>query len=284
MKFAYFPGCKISFYMRDYGFSFEAVMENLGVELVELPFNCCRSPARNKSFEVSILSSIKNLALARKQGLDIITPCKCCFGQFKHASYWYDQNKELKGKIDNLLALENLFWDGNTQIKHLLSFLHHDFGIHELEKRIQKKLPEKKVAVQYGCHALRPFSITGFDNPYAPKIFEELLNLTGLKTVEWSKSTECCGNPIFDDNPKLSLKILQNKLETAGNAGADYICTACTHCQMQYDQMKYNRSIDQKQINNYHPGAILFTQILGTALGINKNRLSVSGKLPSDLF
>ncbi|OGR15503.1 MAG: hypothetical protein A2097_05500 [Desulfobacula sp. GWF2_41_7] len=275
MKFAYFPGCKISFYMEDYGLSFEALMENLGVTLVRLPFNCCGYPARSKNFEVSMLSSIKNYALARKYNLDIITPCKCCFGQFKHSTYWYGQNKELKKKIDDILARENLFWDGNTQIKHLLSFLHKDFGIHEIEKRIQKKLPAKKIAVQYGCHALRPFSITGFDNPYAPKIFEELLAVTGVKTVEWSKSTECCGNPIFNGNPKLSLKILQNKIKTARDAGADYICTACTHCQMQYEMIQY-----QKQFNNHTPRSVLFTQILGAALGINKNKLSTTDRLP----
>ena len=279
MKFAYFPGCKISFYMQDYGISFKALMETLGVELIRLPFNCCGYPARNRSFEVSMLSSIKNLALAGKYDLDIITPCKCCFGQLKHASYWYEQNPELKEKIDVFLAQENLSWDGKAHIKHLLSFLHADFGIRALEKRIQKKLPGKKMAVQYGCHALRPFSITGFDNPYAPKIFEELLSVTGVKPVEWSKSTECCGNPIFNGNPELSLKILQNKMETARDAGADYICTACTHCQMQYEMTQY-----QKQLNNHSLPAILFTQILGAALGINNNLLSLSGKLPLALF
>ncbi len=275
MKFAYFPGCKISF-IEDYKLSFEAVMKNLGVQLVKLEFNCCGYPARSKNFEVSILSSIKNYALAQKYDLDIITPCKCCFGQFKHASYWYGQNNRLKKRINQLLARENLFWDGNTQIKHLLSFLHNDFGIPELEKRIQKKLPNKKVAVQYGCHALRPFSITGFDNPYAPKLFEELLGITGVKIVEWSKKTECCGNPIADTNPKLSLKIIENKRKTARDAGADYICTGCTHCQMQYEmakQYKMNKT-QTKELKT-----ILFTQILGTALGINKNRLSATGKL-----
>ncbi|MCP4718977.1 MAG: disulfide reductase [Desulfobacteraceae bacterium] len=277
MKLAYFPGCKISFYLKDYGISFEALMENLGVQLVKLPFNCCGYPERSKNFEVSILSSIKNYALAQQYDLDIITPCKCCFGQFKHASYWYDQNKELKEKIDNILDRENLFWDGKTQITHLLSFLHDDFGIRELEKRIKRKLPGKNIAVQYGCHALRPFAITGFDNPYAPKIFEELLNITGVKTVEWPKSTECCGNPIFETNPRLSLKILQNKIKTAKDAGADYICTACSHCQMQYEMVK-----DQEQINS--PGTILFTQVLGAALGINGNRLSTTGRLPSSFM
>lgn len=278
MKLAYFPGCKIPFYLKDYGISFKAVMEKLDIELVKLPFNCCGYPARRNDFEISIFSSIKNLAMAGQRGLDIITPCKCCFGQFKHAAFWYNENKDLKQKIDTLLAHDNLSWDGNTKIKHLLSFLHRDFGIQEIEKRIQKKLSGKNIAVQYGCHALRPFSITGFDNPYAPKIFEELLAVTGVNLIEWSKSTECCGNPILNGNRKLSLKILENKIKTAGEEGADYICTACTHCQMQYE------SGAKGPLTKDKPMAILFTQIMGAALGIRKSRLFNTGKLPLDLF
>jgi len=264
--------------MKDYGISFKALMQQLGVELIKLPFNCCGHPARSHRFEVSVLSSIRNYALARACDLDIITPCKCCFGQFKHAAYWYEKNRDLKEKIDGILARENLCWDGNTQIKHLLPFLYNDFGINEIEKRIQDKLPEKKIAVQYGCHALRPFSITGFDNPCAPSIFEKLLNVTGVKPIEWSKSTECCGNPIFDGNTKLSKKILQNKFKTASDAGADFICTACTHCQMQYEMVPSAKSLPDPPI------PLLFTQILGAALGIRKNKLSATGGLPSTLF
>ena len=279
MKVAYFSGCKIPFYMKDYDLSFKAVMQQLGIELIDLPFNCCGYPARNDNFEVSILSAIKNFAIAQKYNLDMITPCKCCFGQFRHAQYWYRTNPALKEKIDDILATEDLVWEGNTKIEHLLSFLTHNVGLEKISNSIQKKLYPRKVVVQYGCHALRPFSITGFDNPFAPKIFEQLLTLTGVQVVEWSKSTECCDNPIFNDNRDLSLKILQNKFNTAQKAGADYICTACTHCQMQYEMVKSENSIDDKNLDS-----ILFTQILGAALGISEKKLSETGRLPADFY
>lgn len=278
MKLAYFSGCKIPFYMKDYDLSFKAVMRQLGVELIELPFNCCGYPARSENFEISILSSIKNLAIAQQWGLDMITPCKCCFGQFKHAQFWYKTKPELKVKIDNLLASENLVWNGQTQVNHLLSFLTRDIGLERIEKQIQKKLSPKKVVVQYGCHALRPFSITGFDNPFSPKIFERLLALTGVHVLEWSKSTECCGNPILNGNMELSLKILQNKYKTAKQIGADYICTACTHCQMQYEMTASGNSANIQNLT-----ALLFTQILGAAMGLPEKQLSETGQLPSGL-
>ena len=279
MKLAYFSGCKIPFYMKDYDLSFKAVMQQLGIELIDLPFNCCGYPARNDNFEISMLSAIKNFAIAQKYNLDMITPCKCCFGQFKHAQYWYRTNPALKEKIDDVLATEDLVWEGNTKIEHLLSFLTHNVGIEKISNSIQKKLYPRNFVVQYGCHALRPFSITGFDNPFAPKIFEQLLTLTGVNVVEWSKSTECCGNPILTDNRDLSLKILQNKFKTAQKAGADYICTACTHCQMQYEMVKSVNWIDDKNLTS-----ILFTQILGAALGVPEKKLSETGRLPANLF
>ncbi|MCF6249007.1 MAG: CoB--CoM heterodisulfide reductase iron-sulfur subunit B family protein [Desulfobacula sp.] len=279
MKLAYFSGCKIPFYMKDYDLSFKAVMHHLGIELVELPFNCCGYPVRGDSFEISILSAIKNFAIAQKHDLDMITPCKCCFGQFKHAQFWYKTQPALKEKIDDLLALENLLWEGHTKVKHLLSFLTHDIGLEKLGKQIQKRLPPRNVVVQYGCHALRPFSVTGFDNPFVPKIFEQLLGLTGVKVIDWSKSTECCGNPILKSNQELSLKILQNKFNAAQKAGADYICTACTHCQMQYEMVKSDNTI-----NNQNLTTLLYTQILGAALGVSEKKLSETGRLPEDLF
>jgi len=270
MRLAYFPGCKIPFYLEEYGRSFEAVMGKLGVELVSLPFNCCGYPSRNKSLEISVLSSIRNLALAEKHGLDLITPCKCCFGQFKQAVYWWNNHTKLKVKIDALLKKEGLAWKGKTQIKHLLSFLHDDTGLEKLKQQMTRQLPNHKIAVQYGCHALRPFSITGFDNPYAPQIFEALVNMTGLKTVEWSKSTECCGNPIYETNKKLSLKILLAKLRSAADSGAAYICNACTHCQIQYNYMEMEQESEKFNIT-----PVLFTQLLGIAMGLSKKELGI---------
>lgn len=175
--------------------------------------------------------------------------------------------------------MENLAWGGDTQVRHLLSFLTHDIGVQSIQKQIQRKLPPKNVVVQYGCHALRPYSITGFDNPFAPNIFERLLTITGLRVVEWSKSTECCGHPILNRHPDLSLKILQNKFHTARKAGADYICTACTHCQMQYETMEPSPAIDDINLT-----PLLFTQLLGAALGLSEEVLSQAGRLPSNLF
>ncbi len=259
MKLAYFPGCKIPFHMKEYEVSFKAAVQALGVELTELDFNCCGYPARSENIEVSILSSIRNLALAGQQDLHIITPCKCCFGQFKHAVFWYQSNEMLKEKIDKLLIREGLEWNGRTQVKHLLSFLYHDIGIDRIKNKIRKDVSDMRLVVQYGCHALRPFSITNFDNPFEPVIFETLLAALGVSPIDWPRKKECCGSPVLENNRPLALKLVKDKFKTASELGANYICTACTHCQMHY------RSADTDAFN-IEP--IPFTQLLCDAMDI----------------
>lgn len=263
MKFAYFSGCKIPFELEAYGRSFEAIMKKLGIQLINLPFNCCGYPSRSKSLDISVLSSLRNLALAEKQGLDLITPCKCCFGQFKHAIYVWNNLPILRDKINSFLKAEGLAWSGQTRVIHLLSFLHDDIGISALQLLIKNPYSNQKAVVQYGCHALRPFSITGFDDPFAPKIFKALVNVTGFETLEWSKSTVCCGNPIYEQNKKLSIKMCESKLKSASETGASHIITACTHCQIQYTHM-------DSESPKIPITPVLFTQILGKAMGLTR--------------
>lgn len=271
MKVAYFPGCQITFSLKSYGKAVEAIMAALGVTLVRLPFNCCGNPSRGKNLEVSVFSAIKNLALAQKYGLDIMTPCQCCFGQLKYGLYWYENRKALRDKIDRLLADQGLFYPGSpgsppgepAGIKHLLSFLYQDIGIDTLKKKIIRPLAPEKIALQHGCHALRPFSVTGFDNPSAPKIFKTLVNITGLEAIDWSKQTECCGSPVAKDNEALALKMITHKAETASREGAAHICTACTHCQIQYQGKDAAHILSDKNLS-----AVPYPFFLGAALGI----------------
>ena len=75
---------------------------------------------------------------------------------------------------------------------------------------------------------------------------------------------------------KLSLKMLGSKLKTASETGAAYICNACTHCQIQYNFMVMEQELKKFQIT-----PVLFTQILGKAMGLTKNELGI---INTDLF
>ncbi|MGD9187656.1 MAG: heterodisulfide reductase-related iron-sulfur binding cluster, partial [Desulfobacteraceae bacterium] len=58
-------------------------------------------------------------------------------------------------------------------------------------------LTNLRVAAHYGCHALRPANITGFDNPLTPTIFERLIEATGASIADWPLRLDCCGHPLW---------------------------------------------------------------------------------------
>jgi heterodisulfide reductase subunit B len=281
MKFALFLGCKIPYYLNHYGDATRAVLDALEIECVDIEFNCCGYPTRLLDAEAFLFSAMRNLALAEARGLDIVTPCKCCFGSFQHARHMLDNDPQIRQRLNAALAEEGLHWEGSTTVKHLLSVLVHDVGVKTIAAKITHRFSDMAIAAHYGCHALRPSGITGFDNPLAPSIFETLIDVTGARSVAWDKRLECCGNPLWEKNSELSLALMDQKLANAKQAGADYLCVSCTYCQIQFDTVQH-----QRMESNGNPPAlasILYPQLLGlslglesSVLGLDKNKIDIS--------
>ena len=244
MKFLFFAGCKIENHLKHYETASRAVLSALGVELVDMELNCCGYPIRHQNMVASIFSAARNLALAGKRNLDILTPCKCCFGNLKYAISRLREDEGLRKKINVLLEREGLFWEEGVQVKHLLSVLYHDVGLAAIREKVQHPFRKVKIASHYGCHALRPGRVVHFDNPLAPTLFEKLVEITGAASVAWARRLECCGNPLWERNNSLSLYMMQKKLEDAYAADADFLCVACTYCQIQFDRVRANQEED----------------------------------------
>lgn len=263
MKFAFFKGCKIPNFLPQYEETTRSVLDRLGVELVDMEFNCCGHEVKDHDYKAFIHSAARNIALAEKQNLTIMTPCKCCFGNLMHAQHGLKKDSQMRNQINELLNKEGLEWSGSYTPKHLLSVLRHDVGLEKLESQVVKKLDGYKVAAHYGCHALRPSKVVRFDNPFAPTIFEELIAVTGAETIDWSRRLECCGNPVLEKNREVSVSVMENKFKDAHGAGAEYICTACTYCQIQFGTVR-----QEEGLNTDYPEAILYTELLERSFGI----------------
>jgi heterodisulfide reductase subunit B len=276
MKLLYFPGCKLEHDLPAYDKATRAVLETLAIEPVDLELNCCGYPVRHQSFPAFLLSAARNLALAEARGLDLLTPCKCCFGSFKHALHWLRHRPALRREINGHLAREGLKWEDRSDVLHLLSLLHHRVGTDQLATQVTAPLTGLRVAAHYGCHALRPVAVTAFDNPTAPRIFEDLVAATGATPVSWSRRTECCGNPLWEKNSRISLALMEKKLASAQEAGADYICSACTYCQLQFDHVR--RRYPEADPTSGSVSAVLYPQLLGLAMGLGPERLGLSSE------
>ncbi len=272
MRFALFHGCNIPARVEQYADATAAVCDRLGIELVEMDgFNCCGYPVRNADHRAYVLSAAKNLAVAEQTGLDMLVMCKCCYGSLKRAEHFLNQDPALKTGVNRVLARESLHYQNKTQVKHLLSVLYHDVGLKRIKENITKAYSGLQIAVSYGCHALRPSNITEFDDPVSPKIFDELVDVTGAFSVDWTCKLDCCGAPMTGINDQLAMDMTQKKIDSAREAGAQYICTACPYSQLQFDGVQKRMA---SQSNNGEPIApILYPQLLGLSMGIDAKTL-----------
>ena len=274
MKFAVFLGCQIPIRLKQYETSSKAVLERVGVGLVDIEeFNCCGYPLRNIQFKAFVLSSARNLALAEKKKLNVITLCQCCYGSLKKADYLMKENASLKKEVNGILEKEGLKYEGALEVKHLLNVLHQEVGVEAIKKKIAKTFKGLKIAAHYGCHALRPSQVVGFDNPVAPSLFDQLVEATGAESIDWSMKLQCCGAPLWGINDELSMDLTLKKLNDGKESGAEYLCVACPYCQLQFDAVQ-KKIIAQRGVDHSLP-SILYPQLLGLSLGIDAETLGL---------
>lgn len=82
MSLAFFPCCVASDFVDHAQVAARLVVDKLGVEIEDgAEFNCCGYPYKGIDFKAFILLSGRNLALAEKNGADLVTTCGCCYVQ-----------------------------------------------------------------------------------------------------------------------------------------------------------------------------------------------------------
>lgn len=274
MRYALFLGCTIPARLNQYETSSRAVLETLGVELADTnQFNCCGYPLRNIHLKAFVLASVRNLAIAEKMNLNIMTLCKCCYGSLKKADHLVKGDISLRKEINDTLKKEGLKYDGAVDVTHLLQVIHDSVGIEAINKKITKSFKNLKVATHYGCHALRPSSVVQFDDPVAPALFDELVEVTGADSIYWPRKLECCGAPVFGMNDDLSMNLTEKKLADGKQSGADYLCAACPYCHIQFDTVQ--KMILSQRRSAEHLACILYPQLLGLSLGIDSKSLGL---------
>ncbi len=283
MKFALFLGCTIPAGLGQYESSSRAVLEKLGVELVDIgEFNCCGYPMQNLHLKAFVLASARNLALAEKVNLNIMTLCKCCYGSLKKADHLMREDASLRKEINDTLEKEGLKYEGGIEVMHLLSVFHKSIGVEAIKDKITRFYKGLKIAVHYGCHALRPSSVVQFDDPVAPTLFDELVEVTGAESIYWPTRLECCGAPVSGINDDLAMNLTEKKLIDGKQSGADYLCDACPFCHIQFDTIQ-KMILSERRIDHHLP-CILYPQLLGLAMGIDsrilgleRNRTDITG-------
>jgi len=213
-----------------------------------------------------------NLALAEEKGLDILALCNGCVNSLKKANFLLKKNEDLKSEVNEILAKTGKEYKGTIEVKHLVQIFYEDIGIEKLKKKIKNPL-KLKVASHTGCHLIKPSYAMQFDDPEQPKILDELIEVTGAKSVDYMYKNMCCGQPIRGVNDEVSLKIAKEKLTHIKEANADCMITICPACNIQYDLGQLE--IKSKFKEEYNIPVLHYPELLGLALGIDKKELGI---------
>jgi heterodisulfide reductase subunit B len=266
-----FLGCAIPSRFNNYESSMRAVAKILGIELIDFEgASCCGTVVLKSIDESSWLSmSGRNIALAEQRGHDIVTPCNGCFGSLKDTNHVLHDDATYRAKVNAALKPLGLEYTGKAKIRHFVEVLYDMKD--DIEKKIVRHLDGLRVAFHPGCHLIRPSNVAGFDNPELPRKVDELIELTGAKSVHWDLKLRCCGSPLLIASESVAVKILQEKMISANGAGANCIVTNCPACHTQFDIQQLG--LKDNAGNSLELPALFVTQVLGAAMGIDSEPL-----------
>jgi len=278
--YSYFPGCSSSEGTAvGYGRSVQAISSSLGLELVELDdWNCCGSTPYGSTDELeSLCIGARNLALAEKTGLDLVTPCSCCYTTLNRANSLLRQYPDLKAQVDECLAAAGLEYKGGVRVRHLFEVIYNDIGLKFIESKVINPLSGLKVAAYYGCQLVRPEP--GFDNPRNPQSLDQLVASLGGEPVPFPLKDRCCGGSLIIPELYLTLGLMHQLLESAASNGAQCIISVCPLCQTNLDA--YQSRVNSKFKTNYNLPILFFSQLIGLALAIAPESLGLSTNIVS---
>jgi len=278
-EFAYYPGCSLEKIALSYHLSTMETTKKLGVKLNELEdWNCCGATTYFHVDELLAYTLVaRNLAMAEKQGFDVVAPCSACYKNMYFTREHLNDEPDLADHINFALEEDNLQFAGNSKVKHLLELFSQDIGAEEVQKKVTRPLTGLNIAPYYGCQILRPRK--DHEEVEDPHFFEEIIAATGATPVDYAMKMRCCGGSLIITSRIAALGMVRNLLQNAIDSGATLIATSCPMCQVNLEC--YQQMVNQEFGTNYHIPVLYFTQIIGLAFGISPKRLGIGTELVS---
>jgi succinate dehydrogenase / fumarate reductase cytochrome b subunit len=280
LRYAYYPGCVAQGACRELYDSTAALSKVLGIELIELKKAACCGSGTFKEDSQLLEDTInaRNIALAESLNLPLLTHCSTCQGVIGHVDERLKTAKEndpaYVEKINGLLKKENCSpYQGKIEVKHLLWALVADFGLENLQEKVNRKLSGLNCAAFYGCYLLRGQKTLAYDNPFQPESMENLFRAVGANPIYYTGRIKCCGWPISSYSTPEAFKMAANNIEDAIQAGADCLVTPCPLCHLNLDSRQpevakmLDRTLDLPVLH--------LPQLVGLAVGISPQELGL---------
>ena len=278
-QFAYYPGCSLEKIALSYHISSLESTKKFEVELKELEdWNCCGATTY---FHVDQLLAnalmARNLAMAEKDGLDLVAPCSACYKNAYFTNKYLKEDPDLAEHINYALEEDNLHFSGTIEVRHLIDVFVDEIGLEAIKNKVTMPLEGLKVAGYYGCQIVRPRK--NGENVENPRFFEELISAIGAEPVNFTDRLRCCGGSLIMTSRHAALDMVRNILQNAVDNEAEVIATACPMCQVNLEC--YQTQVNEEFGTSYSMPVLYFTQLLGLALGISPKKLGMGKEFVS---
>jgi heterodisulfide reductase subunit B len=277
--YAYYPGCSSEATAAGLGLSVRAIAKPLALELIEIEdWTCCGSTPYGSLDEIeSVVVAARNLALAEKTGLDLVTPCSSCHVTLKKAEIWLHDHPDLMAQVNEALAAAGLEYRGRVRVRQLVDVLFDEITPEVIADKVKRPLNGLKVAPYYGCQMVRPHY--GGDDTEFPHSLDRLVEGTGVTTVPYPLKARCCGGALIIPEESSALSLIRKLLDSARESGAQCIVTPCPLCQMNLDA--YQGQVNRRFKTDFRLPVLFVSQLIGLALGLEPASLGLDTNIVS---
>jgi len=271
IEYTFFRGCMIPALQPFVEAAAIKVLEKFGIRLRELKDEtCCPVPEAPKALdELSwYVMAARNLALAEKTGLNLMTICSGCFETLEETNEVLKENKVLRSAVNEKLAPLSLEFKGLMQVKNVIEVLYDEVGVKRISDAITRKLDGIKVCLQVGCRLYKTEETKGL-----PQKFREIVKATGCKVIDYETDRMCCGFPTIYVDPNFGyMQRTKLKLDDMTSYSPDGIVVICPACLNQFEMAQ----LDLKAKGySYDLPCINLLELLALSLGISSSSLGI---------
>jgi heterodisulfide reductase subunit B len=148
-------------------------------------------------------------------------------------------------------------------------------GLETIKTLMKVNLENLTIATHYGCHYHKPSHTYGTEEDVEfPTSLDELITVTGAKSVDYADKMECCGGNVLAVDDNITMQLAGQKLDHVKQAEADAINLVCPLCDVIFDRNQ--RVIERRLTKKYGVPVLFYPQILGLALGIDPKELGLN--------
>jgi len=274
MDLAYYPGCSLHASSELYDKQSREVFASLGMNLKEIEdWSCCGATSAGKQDDfLAVAMPARNLGIAEATGLtEMVIPCSACYSRTLVAQQRMERDPSLASEINAELAKKV---EGKIKVSSVLEALLKKVESGALAGQAVKKLTGLTPVCYYGCMLTRfPSDVPVPDDVENPRGMEKVLEAIGVKALDWSFKTDCCGASAAMNDQDTALNLMARIMKDAVARGANCIVTTCPMCQMNLDAYQ-DKFCEKAGICERLP-VYFITELVGIALGMSAEALEI---------